>query len=96
MEILALLPLVWLLVWLMQSPKADTDRDRYVKIILNNMKDEISGYNVVSASKNLRTGDYYASLWLPSIHKATTLKASSKEKLEELVIKTREELINPE
>ncbi|MBR5688682.1 MAG: hypothetical protein IKX36_12115 [Prevotella sp.] len=94
MEILALLPLVWLLVWLMGKgkPKTEKGKDRYVDITLSNMKDDQDGYDVVSAYKNLRNGKYGAKMWLPSIEKATYLSASSKEELEKIVEQTRKDL----
>lgn len=95
MEILALLPLIWLMFWIGERKGRRSGKDRLVHIKLANMEDEKSGYRVVYAGKRMLDGKYEAAIWLPRWEERIYLYADTKEELEKMVEEKREELRNP-
>lgn len=98
MEFLALLPVFWLIVYLMDrsdEKKKNKPEKPEAKIRLRNMYDLGSENKVVSAYVDFKKKEYCAVLWLSSIKKTTTLRAKSKRELEDIVQQTYEELRNP-
>ncbi|MBR5688681.1 MAG: hypothetical protein IKX36_12110 [Prevotella sp.] len=92
MEFLALLPVIWLMVWLMQRPKSTGNNERFVAITLRNMKDENGDSDVVRACKSLRDGRCGAMFWVNFMENSYWVWADSKEELEEEIDKMRAEL----
>ena len=97
MEIFALLPVLWLISFLMDraEEKMNKPKKTEVKIRLRNMYDLRSENKVVSAYYDIKNKDYCAVLWLVSINEISTLRAKSKKELEDIVQQTYEELRNP-
>ena len=101
MEILALLPILWVIFYL--SDRADEKREKRTRsndkrccgderIELRNMQDEKSEYRVLRAYYDKNRKEYYAIFWLSGIDETTILRAKTKEELENIVQDTYEEL----